>query len=487
MNRGIRKSMFIAFFVFFCLAVPPLIYYAMGYRFDFNQKKITFVGAVSIDTAPKDALIYLNGNPVEESANLLSSQVFIKNLTPQSYDIRVEKEGYWPWKKTLPVSPRSVTKAEFIVLFKVNPSPESLAKEIQKIDFSPSSNNILYQVEEQSTKECNETKECKAKAAPKKIGIASFNGSLISNAIFFNVPFIARYAVLSWNKDESEILLADSDNNKFFIVGLNQKNIERFPSEVFFGNEPIKINNPQFGPENNTLITFTHNQKLYLYDRMSHKTSLLIEEVFALSHYDNSYYYLKRDGIIYKNNHIFSDEIKLYNEPISSFNPLSDYSILVSGSSLTNSIQIAIIEKNNNKSFWYLDQNRKTPTLIADSVEGAQFSWDLKKILLNFSNKILVYYISTIEEQPRHDAGEKEVLFTSDLPIKSVRWLTRHENYIVVATGNFIDIIELDGRDKRNIVRFLTLNDPKDIFYYKNEKALYVLDGFELKKVIFDY
>lgn|GEM_PF-6284730 len=487
MNRKVRKSIFIAFLALFCLAVPPLVYYAMGYRFDFNQKKITFVGAISIDTAPKGATVFLNGAPAKESANLLSSQIFIKNLIPQSYQIRVEKEGYWPWEKTLVVPPRNVTKAEFITFFKKDPPIESLAKDIQRIDFSPSSNKILYQIEQPVVQECNKLNECKSKPAPKKIGVASFDGSQISDSAFFDVPFLERYDVLSWNKDENEVLLADPENNKFFAVELKQKNIERLPSEVFFGNEPLKINNPQLSPENNSLFTFSYNQKLYVYDRTTHKTSLLVENILSLSQYNNSYYYLKTDGIVYKNNQTFTEESRVYDKPITSFNPLSNYSIPISGSSLTGSVVIAIIERNNNKSFWYLDKNSASPTLVADSVQGAQFSWDLKKILLNFSDKILVYYIDTVEEQPRHDAGEKEELFTSDTPIKDARWLTQRENYVVVTTKNFIDMVELDGRDKRNIVRFLVLNDLKDIFYYKNEKAIYVLDGPELKKILFDY
>jgi hypothetical protein len=206
-----------------------------------------------------------------------------------------------------------------------------------------------------------------------------------------------------------------------------------------------------------------------------------------LSHYGNFFYYLRRDGIVYKNNHTFSNETKLYNETLSAFNPVSDYSILVSGSTLSNSTRIAVIERNNKKLFWYLNKDNESPTQISDSVEGAQFSWDLKKIMLRFTDKILVYYIDTIEEQPRHEAGEKEIIFTSDLPIKNAQWLTQQENYIVVTRENFIDIVEMDERDKRNIIRFISLTDIKNLFYYKNQKAIYALDGSELKRMALDY
>ena len=59
--------------------------------------------------------VYLNGALVKNT-NFLQNSIFIQNLTPGTYAVMAEKEGYWPWAKKLTVAESAVAEAKVLMI-----------------------------------------------------------------------------------------------------------------------------------------------------------------------------------------------------------------------------------------------------------------------------------------------------------------------------------------------------------------------------------
>jgi len=112
MTKRTRKLVFLLFFVCFFIAAPLVVLYTAGYRYNFGTGQIVQTGVLSVSSTPKGATILLDGDPLRASTPAL-----LKNVLPGDHLVRVERDGYSSWEKTLTVQSRSTTFADDVVLF----------------------------------------------------------------------------------------------------------------------------------------------------------------------------------------------------------------------------------------------------------------------------------------------------------------------------------------------------------------------------------
>lgn len=88
--------------------------YARGYRFNSQTLKFTPNGLLIIKSVPDGAQLFINGEFKTATNTTLP-------LPPGTYDVRVEKEGFWTWSKRMTIDKEIVTEAT-AHLFKIAPS-----------------------------------------------------------------------------------------------------------------------------------------------------------------------------------------------------------------------------------------------------------------------------------------------------------------------------------------------------------------------------
>lgn len=88
----------------FAVVAPAVVFYTAGYRWNAKKGVIERNGTLIVDTEPTGARIFLNGQ-LAASRSPSTRQ----DIAPGTYHIRLEREGYWPWEKTLEVRPERVT------------------------------------------------------------------------------------------------------------------------------------------------------------------------------------------------------------------------------------------------------------------------------------------------------------------------------------------------------------------------------------------
>lgn len=141
MKRTDKIMRAIAFYfalALFCVLLPIVLSYALGYQIDYHNLKIYKTGILYIESRPAGAAIYLNGN---KHPDVTPSQV--EELKPGRYKVVVKREGFYPWEKDLEVRPNMVTKADSIVLFPVAQEMKKMG-ERGVLDFVVSDNGYLY-------------------------------------------------------------------------------------------------------------------------------------------------------------------------------------------------------------------------------------------------------------------------------------------------------------------------------------------------------
>jgi hypothetical protein len=110
--------------IVFIFLIPQLILFAGGFKFDWETKQISKTGSLVVETKPTKADVFL-----DEKQQLQDTPKTFRFLFPKNYEVRVEKEGYFSWRKRLSVRSQLVTWAnldrEFLTLFLSEPKLEA--------------------------------------------------------------------------------------------------------------------------------------------------------------------------------------------------------------------------------------------------------------------------------------------------------------------------------------------------------------------------
>ncbi|MBI2451284.1 MAG: hypothetical protein HYV52_03080 [Parcubacteria group bacterium] len=130
MTKLTRRILFYGFFLLFIIVVPAVILWSLGLRFDFKKRKIVTVGAIYLKTSQRDFQLLLN-DKIEHKTSFFSNSILISGLFPKNWNVKVEKNGFEAWSKTLRVEPKLVTEATSIFLIPKNIKSE-LVLENQK-------------------------------------------------------------------------------------------------------------------------------------------------------------------------------------------------------------------------------------------------------------------------------------------------------------------------------------------------------------------
>ncbi len=95
------RFVFPLFLLTFLIGTPALLLYTAGYSYNFSTHKLEQVGFLLIDGTPKDADVYLSNKLIAQQMPL-----YVKRAIPDSYAIRIEKEGYVPYETDVRIAPR---------------------------------------------------------------------------------------------------------------------------------------------------------------------------------------------------------------------------------------------------------------------------------------------------------------------------------------------------------------------------------------------
>lgn len=456
MTKRTRNIIFSILLIFFLIVAPLTVFYSLGWRFDWETKKIVQTGIFYLKAWPKSSEIYLDGE-LKDKTDIFFGSTLVDNLSPGEYEIEIRKEGYYNWKKTLTIKKREVTEAKNIILIPKDPIFNLLAEGVKDVFISPDNKKIII-------KEENEEWSLKLYELKNKLK------SHIVDEIDFSTKGAELFSV-KFSPDSKRILLelGLKERIQYYVL-----DIERSPAVITKLDFLDSIEMAFFHPKD--------NEKLFIMQSVIEKKKTIrtlnevditdkeilppiAKDIVTFLVDGDNIYHLDKLGSIIKLDLSGNNQEKL-NIIAFPYKEETDYEIIASYSN---------IFLKENKALYLLNENSKSFKKISDSIENYNFSNDSKKLVYYNDNEINVLFLEKQYDQPSKEKHEELFITRFSEKINDVFWYTDH--YLIFDIQSKIKVVELDDRDHINIIDLIDF-DHERIFF--GNKKLYILSQEKL-------
>lgn len=104
MHQRFRRVLFLVFLTIFLVGAPLVVLYTAGYQLNFTTWRVQQTGVIAISTFPKGATVSIDGVSTENKTPYV-----IQHLSPGSYTIALDRDGYQPWEERIDVQSGETT------------------------------------------------------------------------------------------------------------------------------------------------------------------------------------------------------------------------------------------------------------------------------------------------------------------------------------------------------------------------------------------
>lgn len=202
-----RKTRFIllSLFVFLYLVVAPiLICYSLGYRLDFDKKKLVSTGGVYLKIWPQESQISI-GEKINKKTSIFSNELLVQGLLPKKYKIIVKKDGYYDWEKNLEIESQKVNRIENVTLIKEGIFFEISKEKINNFYISPNRDLILLLGSNQ------------------RFSLVNSQTKIEENSFFLPEVIKNDVDIFSWDEN-TDIIILEAEGN-YFSVDYNKTGV----------------------------------------------------------------------------------------------------------------------------------------------------------------------------------------------------------------------------------------------------------------------
>lgn len=461
MTRRSRSIIFSILFVSFLIIAPLTVFYSLGWRFDWESRKIVQTGIFYFKTWPKGSQIYID-DKLKDKTDVFFGSALIDNLMPGTYKVGVRKENYHDWEKTLEIKKSEVSEANNIVLIPKNPNFYASAENVEEFFLSPDNNKIIVREDDDD--------KWSLKLYELKSGVKSH----VVNEIDFSTKGVELFD-LQFSGDSKRILLqlGLKENIQYYSleidkspIAINKLDFIGSPEKIYFHPKSIqKLFMSQIITEKKRVITILNEINI----TSEEISPPIFKDIVTYLITDNNIYHLNSSGLVLKSN-LSGDKIETLNVIAFPYKQETDYEIIASNPNI-------FLRENNE--LYYLDESTKSFKKLSDSVKDYKFSPDNKKLVYYNNNEIMVFFLERQYDQPIKEKGEKLFITRFSEKINDVFWYTNH--YLIFDLGDKIKVTELDDRDKTNMVDLANFKHERIFFsnkklYILSEKTLYSSD-----------
>jgi len=475
MNKKSKNALFWICLILFLIATPAILFYCLGYRIDFLGEGIVKTGALYLKTAPKQAQISLD-DKIKQKTDFFFGTALIENLLPQDYRIKIEKQGYQAWEKTLSIEEGQATEAKNITLVPEKLDLEVLNQNVVDFWFSPNNQKIILKektFDEQGIEKGwnlklfdaeNKIKAPIFEASERKESLLSFPSeqeNIPSGSIFEQQSVLLN---LEWSANSKKILLKTElgGEKQHFLLDLETMPVKIEMLEFLKDWEFI----PFFHPDNDQkLILEEKNEKglitLWESNLKGELSQKIINGAVSFAVSDKNIIWLDQNGSLQKSN-VQGQTQAMSLAPLNT-EEINDYEIIMLDS------DIFVLR---NKTLWFFDSANRIFKTIGDNVNDFVVSPNKKKLCFWNDFQSEIFFFEQETRQPLRKKESKILLIRFSQKIQDFFWWNDH--YLIFKTQETIKVIEIDDRNNAQTWDLIRLKDPKTYFNPKDRK-LYLL------------
>ena len=434
MNIKSRRIIMFSFISAFFILAPILIFYASGYRYDLKRHKIIKTGTLMLEAKNLNkANLYLNDKLYEKP---FDEKIFVYNLLPGEYTVKLSKEGYHPWQKKITISSSLTTFEKDIILFQNNVPLQIIDGQIVDFSLSPDYQKIVYTNLNGPFSE-----------------LYLFDLTLNEKKLLYRIPANAKIFI-NWAPSSKKILLkVDSDflifEQQNFVQALEIKDILNFNPTI-----------TKWDIQSDNLLYALKQNKIYKIDLLS-KTSQVVfnalKETIKPEFFveGNDLFYIQEaetENILYKYNFNFKTTKKIL-----AISKANDYQFSQSVNNF-----LGLLDSDQQK--YYLIKKINTGQEINILLEEPIREFTAKAASWDINEKKLLLYDDF--EINTFDVGNNEKVFVNRYGqvIKKAAWYPDLQ-HIVILFENNLQIIDLtDDNNSHNSTEIIKY-DHLDNFY----------------------
>lgn len=443
MTLTTRRIIYISMIVVFLIAVPAISLYFSGYRYDFKKQKFARIGAIELQskTIKDGANIYLNNEQLKKE---LEEKLWLDNIFPGQYNLKIEKEGYYTCEKEIEVKSSLTTFISNIILFKKT-DPEIIDENIVSYFYSPDNSSILF------TKKENNNYQI-------------YNLNTKNKSINLLIPLLTHNPKkIDWSSDNKRLIVSFDQAPDFYIFDIDNKN-GYFLSEfinIFFDQLIWADNeNRLFGIQGKKLFEIDLFQ--IIYEKILNFPDTVIGSTYFL---ENNLYWTTSDN---KYSYIyFTDLENLECEPqittacnlvprtVTNIKKTSNYEFINDGTDI-------VFYDKQNKILYIIDPDESIDP-IKDSINDIEnLIWKNNKILYWNEFEIWTY-----------ENRNKNLIERLSSPISEVVWYP-DQNSILYVSDNKLIIKEIKQNETCNnyelvqddLIKNILINEKGDYLYF---------------------
>ena len=411
MSLALRRFTYLSFFLLFFILAPLLIFYSLGYRYNFNSNLIEKNGAFFIKSYPRNSNI-----SIDQKKSKYKTPAQITNVKPGEHFIEISKEGFINWHKKLNVKTGETTFIEDVALF---------LTEQKKVALGPGALNYLV----------NKNQDKYAYLENQTLWRVNTEQANVAATYTFDQDT----NLIDWSPDDQKMLILQK---QYKIFDLNQQKIETLSLP--------KLDKIKWDNQDPYVLWYLSDQTLWRYNIALNKASKKIDNIVD---FDLTGQYIivqtdeKTNGHVqqlHKEQDIVVRELK--NLPLGKIRALladDDYLIVSLGSRL------------------YLQRPKEELMIIPATLVEIYG----KFLLINDGYQTILY---------DYNDDYKEIIDRSSQIVSEVKWHP-NGSYFLSETNNLTHIYELDGRDYRNNVKVLEDPLKKMYLFNKKGDRLFIL------------
>lgn len=430
----------------FWLTAAIIIGYAFGYRFSFEKGVFVYAGSVTLESTPREVKVYIDGILMPaKSFNVINNAYHIGGIKPGSYLLEVKAPGFQSWSKKISVHSGISTEFWNVVLAQNSYAREDYESPgIGKFFISPRKNLAAFSQQIDSD-----------------FIVKIFNpGTLEMNQVFVanDYKFTDNNKEnIEWSPQAHRIIIpAVNDNGKnYFVTTIETK--ETLDLKALTQAE--NISHVRWDPKNKDVLFYQSNENLFRLDLKSIDERKMVAENIAS--YDLSpkalYYFRLPEGIVYKTNFDATNNPEQITNSAPENMTDDSYQIIVYDDD-----RIVFLNMSNRLYIYNDGGDGLQFRELSNNALGSQFSDDGKKLLYWNDHEISTYFVRKWEVQPARKENENMSITRLSDKIENVQWMRDYE-HVIFTSNKKVKMIEIDNRDRRNMMDILSLNDNSSI------------------------
>lgn len=474
MTRRTRATLFFVLGAIFLLGSPTIILYSQGYRWNWEEKWFSQVGAFYFQVMPTRADVFINEKSIGKTARVLGT-LFTKNLAPATYRVQIQKEGYHAWEKQLEISAKQVTEAKHILLLPQNPTFVTLANQIQALWFASHTTEAIIQksnavARNQTTWtlslwDSKKNTEYPLYLAPRSTDqVWEITWAQNSNAVLLRIVSQEQVQSFVQKLDRTLLERPQTDEESLQTAAQLRTSLDQLTS---------RTQHISFSP-------FHKDQLLYLlptensfvlgqFDWQEKKIlPSLAQDVITFYAGENQITWLDHKGNLWQQKDASTPPLQL-NFRSFPLHPETLYALHV----FENEVFVQ-----ENQTLYHLNLQTKEFDEFLSPFQEIVLSPDRKKLAISTGKEIWLLYAQEEQEQPLRTKGEKVFLTRFSEDIAQLVWFDSY--HLVFTKKDTIMVSEIDNRDRLNMVELATFSKP-NFFWQDITKTLLVHSNSQVK------